>query len=58
VQQEQLKAVGDTVAVPTAVLAWLKAIPFPELAALAAFVYTALRIAELLHTWFNKRKRK
>lgn len=58
-QQEQLKAIGDSVAVPTAVLAWLKAITIPEAAALAAFVYTTLRIGELVYNWFKKwRKRK
>jgi hypothetical protein len=56
--QEQLKTIGDSVAVPTAVLAWLKAITIPEAAALAAFVYTTLRIGELIYSWFKKRKRK
>jgi hypothetical protein len=55
--QEQLKAAADTVAVPTAVLAWLKAIPIPDLAAFAALVYTVLRIAELVHSWFKKRRK-
>ena len=56
--QEQLKAIGDSVAIPTAILAWIKAITIPEAAALAAFVYTTLRIGELLYSWFKKRKRK
>jgi hypothetical protein len=55
---QQLKALGDTVAIPTAVLAWLKAITIPELAAFAALVYTVLRIGELLYGWFKKRKHK
>jgi hypothetical protein len=50
----QLKAIGDSVAIPTAFLAWLKAITIPEAAALAAFVYTALRIGELLYGWYKK----
>ena len=53
-QQEHLKAVGDSVAIPTAVLAWLKAISIPDLAALAALIYTALRITEVLHSWYKK----
>lgn len=57
-QQEQLKAVGDSVAIPTAVLAWFKAITIPDLAALAALVYTAMRIAELFYGWYKKWRRK
>ena len=56
--QEQLKAIGDSVAVPTAVLAWLKAITIPEAAALLAGVYTALRIGELLYGWFRKWRKR
>lgn len=56
--QEQLKQIGDSVAIPTAVLAWLQAITIPDAAALAALVYTLLRIGELVHSWFKKRKRK
>lgn len=55
--QEQLKAVGDSVAIPTAVLAWINAITIPDAAALAALVYTLLRIGELLYSWLKKRKR-
>jgi hypothetical protein len=50
----QLKAVGDSVAIPTAFLAWLKAITIPEVAALLAGIYTALRICELIYTWVKK----
>lgn len=57
-QQEHLKAVGDSVAIPTAVLAWLKAITIPDLAALAALVYTVLRIAEVVYGWLKRRKEK
>jgi hypothetical protein len=53
----QIKAVGDSVAVPTAILAWMKAITIPEVAALLAGVYTALRIGELLYSWYRKWRR-
>ena len=56
--QEQLKVIGDSVAIPTAILAWIKAITIPEAAALAAFIYTVLRIAELVYGWFKKGKRR
>jgi hypothetical protein len=51
---QQIKVAADTVAVPTALLAWLKAITIPEFAALLAGIYTALRIGELLWTWIKK----
>jgi hypothetical protein len=54
---QTVKGAADTVAVPTAILAWVKAISIPDLAALAALVYTLLRIAEVLYGWFKKRKR-
>lgn len=54
---EQVKALGDSVAIPTAFLVWLKAISIPDAAAFAALVYTILRIAELIYGWV-KRKRK
>lgn len=57
-QQEQLKAAGDSIAIPTAFLAWMKAITIPEIAALLAGVYTALRIGELVHGWYRKWRRK
>lgn len=53
-----LKALGDSVAIPTAFLAWLKAIPFSEVAAALAGLYTLLRIGELVYGWFKKRRRK
>lgn len=55
---QTLKAAGDSVAIPTAILAWMKAITIPDLAALAALVYTVLRIAELMYGWFKKRRGK
>jgi hypothetical protein len=51
---QQIKVAADTVAVPTALLAWLKAITIPEFAALLAGVYTFLRICELVYGWFKK----
>lgn len=56
--QEQLKTIGDSVAIPTAVLAWLHAISIPDAAALAACIYTVLRIAELLYGWLRKWRRR
>lgn len=55
---QQMKAIGDTVAVPTAVLAWLGALSIPDVAALLAGVYTAMRIIELLYLWFKKWRQK
>ena len=55
---EQVKAAVDAVAIPTAFLAWLKAISIPDAAALAALVYTVLRIGELVYSWSKKRSRK
>jgi hypothetical protein len=51
-----LKAKIDVCAVGTAGLAFFKAIPWPELAACAAFVYTVLRTVEFLVAWFKGRK--
>lgn len=50
------KIVADAVAVPSAFLGYLKAIPWPEVAAFLACIWTALRIAEMLYGWWNKRK--
>jgi hypothetical protein len=52
------KAAADTVVIPTSILAWFKAITIPEAAAVAALVYTLLRIAELLVGWFRKWRSK
>lgn len=57
-QQEQLKTIGDSVAIPTAFLAWLKAITIPEIAALLAGVYTLMRICELTYSWIKKWRRR
>jgi hypothetical protein len=43
----------DAGAIGTAVLAFFKVIPWPELAAFAAFVYTVLRIAEFVASWIK-----
>lgn len=55
---DAVKAKADVVAVPSALLGYLKAIPWPELAAFLACIWTALRIAELVWGWFAKKKRK
>jgi len=44
----------DIAAVTTAGLSFFKAIPWPELAAAAAFFYTVLRIVEVVIGWFKK----
>lgn len=49
------KAKGDVAAVSGAAFAYFKLIPWPELAAAAAFVYTALRILEVVVGWFRKK---
>lgn len=55
---EAAKAKGDVVAISSAALAYFKAIPWPEIAACLAALYTLLRIVELLAGWVKKRKRK
>lgn len=48
---------ADGAAVGTAFLAYFKVIPWPELAACAAFIYTILRTVQFVVDWI-KRKRK
>lgn len=50
-----VKTKVDCAAVGTAALAFFKAIPWPELAACAAFFYTALRIVEFVVAWVKGR---
>lgn len=50
----ELKALGDSVAIPTAFIAWLTPTTIPEAAALAALAYTCLRIAELISRWIYR----
>ena len=52
---EPAKATSDATVVTGALLGWLKVIPWPELAAFAAFVYTALRIVELVIGWLKRK---
>ena len=52
---EHVKQAADAVTIPTAFLAWLKLIPFSEIAAALAAIYTALRIWEFVT---KRRKRK
>lgn len=55
---DAIKTKTDVAAVSTAFAAWFKAIPWPELAACAALIYTSLRIAEMVYGWFRKRRHK
>ena len=52
---EHVKQTADAVTIPTAFLAWLKLIPFSEIAAALAAIYTLLRIWEFFS---NRRKGK
>jgi hypothetical protein len=49
------KSGADVVAVSTSALAYFKAIPWPELAACAAFLWTVLRIGEMVYGWWKKK---
>jgi hypothetical protein len=53
----EVKTKLDLAAVGTAGFAFFKAIPWPELAACAAFFYTVLRIVEFLWAWFKQGKK-
>lgn len=48
------KAKGDALAVTTSALAFFQMIPWAEVAAFLACVYTVLRIVELVTGWFRK----
>lgn len=48
---DPIKHKADFAAIGTTALAYFKAIPWPELAAAMACLYTALRILELLWGW-------
>jgi hypothetical protein len=51
-----IKVKTDVCAIGTAALAFFKAIPWPELAACAAFTYTVLRIVEFVWAWIRGKK--
>lgn len=53
---DAIKIRGDFCAIGTAAAAYFKLIPWAELAACAAFVYTALRIVEFIVSWIKGRK--
>lgn len=55
---DAVKHKGDVAAVGTAFLSYFKTIPWPELAAFLACVYTALRIVETVWAWMKKRRKK
>lgn len=52
---DAVKAKADVVAVPSAVLGYFSQIPWTDLAAFLACVYTGLRIVELVWGWLRKR---
>lgn len=52
----EAKAKVDVATVSGALLGYFNAIPWANLAAAAAFVYTLLRIVELGMDWWEKRK--
>lgn len=53
---EQVKIVGDQAAIVTAALSFFKMIPWPEIAAFLAAVYTLMRIVEFFVLKNNKSK--
>jgi hypothetical protein len=55
---DNVKAKVDVVAVPTTLLGYFQSIPWPELAAAAACLYTLLRIAELIFGWVLQWRKK
>jgi uncharacterized membrane protein (DUF2068 family) len=52
---DDIKSKVDVVTVSGSLIGYFKAIPWPELAAALACLYTALRIVEMIGAW---RKRK
>lgn len=50
------KLKADAVAVPSALLGYFTAIPWTEIAAFLAAVYTGLRIVEMVWGWVRRRK--
>ncbi len=52
---EAFKQKTDIVTVPAAVLGWFSTIPWSEIAAFLAAIYTALRIIELLWDRYKKK---
>ncbi len=52
---DSAKVKTDAVTVIGTFLGYFNAIPWANLAAAAAFIYTGLRIAEILYGWFKKR---
>ena len=52
----EIKARVDVAAVGTAGLAWFKAIPWPEIAACLAALYTLVRLIEFLIAWWKGRR--
>lgn len=55
---DAIKAKLDVATITGAGLGFFDAIPWPSIAAFVAFLYTSLRIAELLYEWFKNRDKK
>jgi hypothetical protein len=53
---EAVKSKVDVATAGGSLLGYFKAIPWPELAAFLACVYTALRIIEVAGKWWRRRK--
>lgn len=45
----------DAVVVPTAITSYVASINWPTVLAILGCIYTALRIIELLHSWWKKK---
>jgi hypothetical protein len=52
---EGAKAKVDVVAMPSAMLGYFQMIPWAELAAALACLYTALRVIEMVIGWLRKK---
>lgn len=52
---DQAKGVSDTAVVSGSLLGFFKVIPWPEIAAFLACLYTAGRIIEMLLGWWRKK---
>lgn len=53
---DTIKSKVDVATAGSSLLGYFKAIPWPELAAFLACVYTALRIIEVVVEWRRKRQ--
>ena len=53
---EAAKHKADAVAVGSGLLAWLKWVPWPELAGALSVLYMLLRIGEKVYGWFRGKR--